>query len=223
MESYIDVHTTDKEAIEKAIASLEPCRGVCLFIDITNSSRIKYEMGYKEWIMLLKNTFGILALQKKIKRHIVKFIGDAIMVFVPEEKLYNKTESIRNFHTLLEEVYAAMDMLQMLHVRGIYMKCKAAVHYCEDIYNITFLKDKNDFYGRDIDLAARLLLKAAESKIVISEVFYRHVLQDLEHNNKPIDTGCLKNVSKVYIEDFKGIPHPTEFRIIRHFSDTFEK
>ncbi|MCG8620219.1 MAG: hypothetical protein MI802_28705 [Desulfobacterales bacterium] len=220
---YIDVHTTDKKTIDELIASLEPCKGVCLFIDIANSSQIKYEKGYKEWILLLKNTFGVLQLQPKLKNNIVKFIGDAIMVFIPEEQIFSHTESIVNYSTLLEEVYATIDMLQMLHARGLYMKCKVSLHHCDQAYNITFFKNRNDYYGIDIDLAARLLQKGKENYIVLSEVFYKKVLRDLEAGNQPSDTRCLKNISPIYVEDFKGIPHSTEFRLIQTFSDSFEK
>ena len=212
MTVFIDVHSKDTKDIEQTIDNLQPFSGICLFIDITNSTKIKYNKGFSEWVLLLKNTFGVLSLQNKIKNNIVKFIGDAIMIFVPDETLFTQNGSINNFYTLLEEVFATVDILKLLHIDDVFMKCKVAIHYCEDVYNITFFKGYDDYYGKDIDITARLLSKAKENTIVISDVFYQKVINDLSETGKPIDTGCLTNISGKYIEDFKGVPFPLQFR-----------
>ena len=212
MTVFIDVHSKDIKDIERTIANLQPYCGTCLFIDITNSTKIKYNKGFSEWVILLKNTFGVLALQQKIKGNIVKFIGDAIMIFIPDDTLFTENGSITGFYTLLEEVFATVDILKLLHIDEVFMKCKVSIHYCEEVYDITFFKGYDDYYGKDIDITARLLSKAKENTIVISDVFYQKVIKDLKETGKPMDTGCLKNISSRYIEDFKGVPFPIQFR-----------
>jgi class 3 adenylate cyclase len=99
----------------------------------------------------------------------------------------------------------------MLHIGKVHLRCKVAIHYCEEVYNITFFKGYNDYYGKDIDLTVRLLSKAKENKIVISEPFYQKVLQDLKNQGMAQDSEYMKYK---YIEDFKGVPYSTPFRLL---------
>ncbi len=211
MTVFIDFHSKNTDAIEEIIDSLQPCCGTCLFIDIINSTDIKYNKGLKDWMILLKNTFALLELQQKIKKNTIKFIGDAIMIFIPDAFLFSKEDLIYNYYTLIEEIYATVDMLKLLHVDEMYMKCKVSIHYCEDAYNITFFQGYDDYYGKDIDITARLLTKAKENSIIFSEKFYQKVLLDLKEMSKPKNSGCMNKISGKYIEDFKGIPFSTEF------------
>ncbi len=214
MTTFIDVHNKNMDEIEEKLKHLRACCGTSLFMDITSSTEIKYKKGFKEWILLLKNTFSLLELQNKVKNNIIKFIGDEIMIFIPDDVLLSKGYSIYNYYTLLTEIYAAIDILKMLHVGKVHMRCKVAIHYCEEVYNITFFKGYNDYYGKDIDLTARLLSKAKENKIVISESFYQKVLQDLKNQGMAQNSEYLKYVSDKYIEDFKGVPYSTPFRLL---------
>jgi class 3 adenylate cyclase len=212
MAVFIDVRSGATRAADSITESLEPYRGVCVFVDITNSTEVKYVKGLEDWIRLLGNTFGVLEVQAKLRAHFVKFIGDAIMIFIPDDRLYADDDAIRDTYTLLEEVRASIDILKMLHIDEMYMKCKVSIHYCEDVYNITFFKDHDDYYGKDIDLTARLLSKARENSIVVSESFYEKLLRDLDASGRDHDSGCLADISGIYIEDFKGVPDLTEFR-----------
>lgn len=214
MTTFIDVHNKNIDEIEETLKDLQTCCGTSLFMDITSSTEIKYKKGFKEWIFLLKNTFGLLQLQDKIKDNIIKFIGDEIMIFIPDDVLLTKGYSIYNYYTLLSEIYSTVDILKMLHIGKEHLRCKVAIHYCEEVYNITFFKGYNDYYGKDIDLTARLLSKAKENKIVISESFYQKVLQDLNNQEMDSDSEYVKYVSDKYIEDFKGVPYSTPFRLL---------
>jgi len=214
MAIFIDVHQTREVDIEKGLADLPACNGTGLFLDITSSTEIKYKKGFKDWIVLLKNTFNILELQDKIKNNIIKYIGDEIMIFIPDDVLLSEDLSIYNYYTLLQEIFATVDILKMLHMEKVHMKCKVAIHYCKEVYNITFFKGYNDYYGKDIDLSARLLSKADENEIVISELFYQKVLMDLEEKQMPGTSGCLEHVSETQYGVFKGIPHSIPFRML---------
>jgi len=62
MAIYIDVHSKNIDKIEETITGLTLFSGVCIFIDITNSTDIKYKKGLNDWIFL--NFKGIPSLTK---------------------------------------------------------------------------------------------------------------------------------------------------------------
>jgi len=57
-------------------------------------------------------------------------------------------------------------------------------------------------------------LKAKENRIVMSEKFYIKVKNDIINLSIDPNSTCVKHISEKYIEDFKGVPHPTELRIL---------
>jgi hypothetical protein len=66
----------------------------------------------------------------------------------------------------------------------------------------------------DIDLTARLMSKAKANRIVMSEKFFTKVKNDMVNMNVRLETTALASISNVYMEDFKGVPWPTEYRFI---------
>ena len=94
------------------------------------------------------------------------------------------------------------------------MDCKIAMHYCSNVYNITFLKGYNDYYGKDIDKAARLMSKSGKNRIVFSEAFYQKAKEDLANLDIPEEGTCLGSSSEPVAENFKGIPFPVIYRTI---------
>jgi len=49
---------------------------------------------------------------------------------------------------------------------------------------------------------------------VLSEKFYVKVINDTINMGLPMDTGCLSRVSERFIENFRGVPVSTSFRVI---------
>ena len=94
------------------------------------------------------------------------------------------------------------------------MDCKVSLHYCLNVYNITFLKGYNDYYGKDIDLAARLMSKSGKNRVVFSETFYSKVKEDLKYLNLAQEDTCLSQTSGMKEDNFKGIPFPVCYRTI---------
>jgi len=92
-------------------------------------------------------------------------------------------------------------------INDITLRLKAAIHYCDDVYNITFHENYNDYYGNGIDLTARLMTKSKEKVIVVSEKFYKKINQ--------LSPELINNISGVYIKIFKGFSDYTEFRIYK--------
>jgi hypothetical protein len=88
------------------------------------------------------------------------------------------------------------------------------IHYCEDVFNITFFEGVNDYYGTDIDLAARLMKKTTSDKIIINELFYNRVVESLAISGIDAVETFFGNISEPLQDDFKGVPYPVKYREI---------
>ncbi|MBN1197776.1 MAG: hypothetical protein JXA23_00395 [Bacteroidales bacterium] len=209
------IHFTDPNSseMEEFLASIPTSPGTCFFIDINKSTDLKYTGGLPDWGRKLNNTFNFISLLNDFPDNIVKGIGDEIMLFIPDEKLREK-KTIKTYYQLLEEIYSTVYNIKSFPVSEMFLPCKVSIHYCTEVYNVTFFKGANDYYGRDIDLTARLMTKAMENRIVLSEKFLQKVQHDLLELELPSDYGCLSHVSEKLLETFRGVPERTEYRIL---------
>ncbi len=189
------------EILEAQIENLQPSPGTCIFIDICGSTAIK-QQELKRWILYIGNTirlcFGISHLFRDC---VLKLIGDAIMIYIPDTK---KNEEDENYATILNMLKNCISSTGTT-INQITLRTKAAIHYCTDPYNITY-NAANDYYGNDIDLTARLMKKSEENKIVISERYYQKVFAE-----KP---EFLENTSAKLEENFKGLTELVGYRIM---------
>jgi len=213
MATYIHFKNPNSPEIEKLLGTLEKTPGICIFIDIINSTNIKYTSDLKQWGRKLNNTFNFISFLNDFPDNIVKGIGDELMLFIPDEALKNKS-TYNDYFGLIEEIYATIDNLKNFPLEDTFLNCKVGIHYCTDVYNITFFEGYNDYYGRDIDLTARLMMKAKANRIVLTETLYQKIISDYNQYHKGQDSECLKSISGKYIEDFKGVPKYTEIRVI---------
>ncbi|MCK9424324.1 MAG: hypothetical protein M0Q38_17195 [Bacteroidales bacterium] len=213
MAHYIHDKDPKSEALIRALENIPRCPGTCFFMDINRSTDIKYMGGLTDWGRKLNNTFNNLLYANHFQHNIVKGIGDEMMLFIPDEELVNKPSN-NNYFALLEDIYASIFLIRHHPDPDLFLNCKVAIHYCTEVYNITFFEGANDYYGSDIDLTARLMTKSVENRIVLSEKFYIKVKNDLVNLELESDTGCLQWVSARFIENFKGVPTSTEFRVL---------
>lgn len=209
------IHYTDPNSpeMESFLKGIPTCPGTCFFIDINKSTDLKYTGGLPDWGRKLNNTFNFISLLNDFPDNIVKGIGDEIMLFIPDEKLRHK-KTISTYYQLLEEIYSTVYNIMTFPVSDMFLPCKVSIHYCTEVYNVTFFKGANDYYGRDIDLTARLMTKALQNRIILSEKFYIKVQNDLVNLGYPEDYGCLASVSGKFMETFRGVPESTEYRIL---------
>ena len=185
------------EELKRKFNSLKPVAGTCIFIDMCNSTQLK-QRKLEDWILMIANTFNLA--NTLLREYVVKLIGDELMIYIPDFKLGSE-----NYATIFDFVKC---LLSNFHneIDDITLRLKASIHYCEDVYNITFLENHNDYYGNGIDLTARLMTKAKEKRIVISESFFERA--------SALSPEHFDGISDKYIEDFKGFSNPTEFRIL---------
>jgi class 3 adenylate cyclase len=209
------IQFTDPNSREmgKALKAIPKCPGTCIFVDIVSSTEVKYTNDITQWGRRLNNTFNFISLLNDFPENIVKGIGDEIMLYIPDKVLVEK-DTINDYYSLLEEVYSTILNLQQFPLQNMFYHCKLSMHYCTEVYNVTFLKGFNDYYGRDIDLTARLMWKTRDARLVFSEIFYKKVINDLRKRNISKDQTCLNQVSVKMVEEFKGIPKPVPFRFI---------
>jgi class 3 adenylate cyclase len=214
MATYIHYKNPHSEELEELIAGLKPTPGVCIFIDLINSTGDKFDQKNNGWIRKLNNTFNFISLINDFPNFVVKGIGDELMLYLPDQDL-KKSRSFNSYFSLISEIYATMDTLIHHPLKDIFYECKVGIHYCTNVYNITFFEGVNDYYGTDIDLSARLMQKARGNRIVMSEAYYNRVMEDVEGLGGNIVNTIIPEISKTYIEDFKGVPSPVEFRVVQ--------
>jgi class 3 adenylate cyclase len=213
MVQYIHFRDPNSPEMNELLDSLEKCPGACFFIDISNSTEMKYSSPVNNWARKLNNTFNFISFLNDFPDNIVKGIGDEIMLFIPDEELKKKA-AYSTYFALLEEIYATLYNIHHFPGNGLFLKCKVAIHYCTEVYNISFFKNANDYYGADIDLTARLMTKCSENRIVLSEVFFQKVTENIREKGLAADTGCLSLISGKMTERFRGVPVETEYRMI---------
>jgi class 3 adenylate cyclase len=213
MAKYIHYTDPNSEEMVRELEQVPRCPGVCFFMDINRSTDMKYQGGLKDWGRKLNNTFNNLLYANHFQDHIVKGIGDEMMLYITDEELARKSSNNTCF-ALLEDIYAGLYLIRNHPDQDLYLNCKVAIHYCTEVHNITFFEGANDYYGSDIDLAARLMSKCIDNRIVLSETFYVKVINDLINMRLPMDTGCMSGVSERFMENFRGVPVSTAYRVI---------
>jgi class 3 adenylate cyclase len=162
----------------------------------------------------VNNTFNFISVLNQFPNYVVKGIGDEMMLYLPDTELKNN-DAFNDYLSLLGEIYATMDTLINHPLKELFYECKVGIHYCTDVFNISFFEGVNDYYGKDIDSSARLMTKAKGNRIVMSEAFFEKVLLDIKEQGLNSENTVIANISNTYIEDFKGVPAPFEFRILK--------
>jgi class 3 adenylate cyclase len=213
MARYIGFKDPESEEMIRVLSHVPRCPGTCFFIDINQSTEIKYNRPLTEWGRQLNNTFNFISLLNDFPGNIVKGIGDELMLFIPDEELKEK-KAANTYYELLEDIYSTIFNLKNYPIDGLFLHCKVAIHYCNEVYNITFLRNFNDYYGSDIDLTARLMGCGAKNRIVMSHIFFNKVREDLDRAGLPHDSGCMGGISGIRKKQFRGIPVKTEYRLI---------
>jgi class 3 adenylate cyclase len=213
MTQYIHFNDPNSPEMLRVLETIPKCPGTCFFMDINKSTDLKYSGGVKEWGRNLNNTFNVLLYSNHFEKYLVKGIGDEVMLFIPDDEL-KKRPTNNTFFALLEDIFASLFIIRNHPDPGLFINCKVAIHYCTEVYNISFFEGADDYYGSDIDLTARLMTKSIENRIVLSERFYTKALNDLASAGLPLRSGCLTGVSEKFMENFKGVPVSVEYRVI---------
>lgn len=196
MPLYIDYNDAP-DVLKSKLEALRPTSGYCVFIDISNSTALKDESLIK-WILLIKNTFQNITGLLAPPCYPLKCLGDALMFFIPETDLKNVAPG--GYKPL-----SFFDALQMI-VRREEEHClpvKAGVVFSDNVYSISFFPEVDDIYGKDIDLASRLMSVAKSKQLVMNQAFYDKVKNEYDKYSNKKDFACVDKISK-YSEEIKG-------------------
>ncbi len=213
MATFIHYKDPRSAALGDLIENLEPTPGTCIFIDIINSTGDKYICTPGQWIRKLNNTFNFISLLNDFPNFVVKGIGDELMLFMPDKDLLT-ISNFKNYYMLLLEIYATLDNLKNHPLNDLFYGCKVGIHYCTDVYNITFFDGVNDYYGKDIDLSARIMKKAQQNSIILSETFYQKVIENVNSMNPEPPESIIRKISLPFVDNFKGVPAPVIYRML---------
>ncbi len=175
---------------------MKPTPGYCIFIDIVGSTAMKQKSMYT-WIAKIYNTFQDTDSFFR-KYQPLKSIGDELMYFIEVDDLINDGESVFLLYDRLFGIAA--------NNKSDYPETKICAAYCENVFPLTFLKDTKDYYGIDIDRAARLKgveppLKPRE--ILIDDGMFSRIIQ-LKSSSGPSLNALNNNRSEGFFSA-KGI------------------
>lgn len=136
----------DNPNLKEKVATLEPTPGHCIFSDIVESTAMKHS-GIHDWVAKIYNCFADAdSFFRKFKP--LKSIGDELMHFIEEADLTEKCESALYLYDSLFQIAG--------NTKKSYHKAKICAAFYSSVHPLTFLKGTKDYYGIDIDRAARL-------------------------------------------------------------------
>jgi hypothetical protein len=135
------------------------------------------------------------------------------MIFIPDDIL-KKGTTLTNYYSILSELYSTIYNIKNSPLKDDFYNCKMAIHYCQEVYNISFLEGHNDYYGIDIDLSARLMSQAMSNSIVISDAYFQKVKSDIGGFDTGYSKELFDSISNALTKRFKGVPHATYYRIL---------
>lgn len=157
------INPYDKNLPQKVL-QLKPMSGYCFIIDIAGSTELK-DIDLSKWIIFIYNTFANIMGNLFMKFNPIKSLGDALMFFIPEDNMKDENP-LTLFHALWNIISSDEPNLR---------EVKIGVTFCEDAYDITFVPDTVDVYGKDIDLTARLSSLAESQEIIMNVGFAEKV------------------------------------------------
>lgn len=165
MEVFNDYYLKPKK-LKKIIKDLVPTLGTAILIEMVGSSILKVE-EVDNWSKKMRNTF-LFALKsfKPLNDSVVKLIEHEMFIFIPD----NKFEQVNHLQ-ILDHVKKIISNFNS-DIDHALIGLKGAMHYCDDVYNITFYDRQNDFYGLGIDLTERLMSKSSRDILIISDKYY---------------------------------------------------
>lgn len=161
---------TDIDNIKKK----KPIAGFCVMADVVGSTEIKYNVPFSNWCINLHNTFfRFHGYSFEGTVPVLKTVGDELMYFIESDPEPIIADKLMNMLITAAENFEPNFRSDM----------KIAVTYSSDIYDVSFTPIVSvDYYGKGIDLTARMV-SVAEKRIVCNEEFF-NLLQKTKEKKK---------------------------------------
>jgi class 3 adenylate cyclase len=179
MSLYFDFD--DPQMLAK-VAALQPTTGTCILIDISGSTAMK-DGGLLRWVSAISNTFANARAFFDPIAVPIKSIGDELMLFIPDSHLEARRQCHLNLFGMLAQI--AQDSESSAEPGSLFPEVKVAACHCSAVYELTFMRGTPDVYGKDIDLAARLLSQAQPREVVMNDAFTVLVRSDYTRFGSP--------------------------------------
>ncbi len=186
--------------LQKTLEALNPIEGFCIMVDIVGSAELK-DRNMNEWIIKTGNVFSIA--RGWVVPKVLKTVGDLVMFWLKDDE-FNK------FTSPLTLIQALDNLHQETKSRpNLFPPLKVAVCHCSAVLEISFLREAEDVYGKDIDLTARLLAIATEGEVVMNEGFWTLVnAQYKACTGQEEQFPCFKRIQGPWSQKIKGFSKP---------------
>lgn len=194
---FINPHSGN---LKTELIKLRPTPGYCMFIDIAGSTKMKQD-GFLNWVALIHNCFAN-AQTFLLPFSPVKEIGDAIMFYVEDGDLQRSGYVPLQLFDGLWKIATETD--------HIFPAVKIGAARCENAYSITFRQGNQDYYGIDIDMAARIQGEAQERQVVIERRLYDNITTNYNATGNKDNFESYRSLSGPVLRPLKGIPHEVE-------------
>jgi len=192
MSVYFSLRDPD---IMSKIESIEPLPGFCIVIDIVGSTALKSGLPRK-WLSRIHDAFA-LARTYLHQLQPLKTIGDALMYYIPDGEMSDK-------HIQPLQLHLSLCFMVQEKEEHVFGTTKAAIAYCEEAYDVTFIEGTKDIYGRDIDLTHRLQSLAREGEIIMNEPFVKKVRANHRAAPVPDDFPDVEKIKGPWPQRLKG-------------------
>jgi len=186
--------------IEQKVRSLQLTPGYCVFVDIAGSTKMKDEALYR-WASKIYNAFVKVQMFMPIGSFPLKSMGDALLYFIPKKELRDTRQVPLQLFAGLASVVDDPD--------PVFPEQKAAV-VSGAAYELTFIRDRPDVYGKDVDLAAQLSSKAGSREVVMNRAFYDEVVADFNRIGPGADFDEVSRIRCRGTVTLKGFDAPIE-------------
>ena len=180
----------------QTLESLTPVDGFCIMVDVVGSTELK-DRSMTEWIFRIGNAFNHA--RAWVEPKFLKTVGDELMYWFKDEDFRQTTSPL----TLIQGLD---DMLRETKLKPeLFPPVKVAVCRCSGVLEISFMRQGEDVYGKDIDLTARLLALAGEGEVVMNVGFWNLVREQYEKCRGQEDQfQCVKRIQGPWSQKIKG-------------------
>ena len=154
--------------LKQKVLNLRPTPGYCIFVDMADSTAMK-DQELHRWASKIHNAFAKVTTFMVDGSYPLKSLGDALLYFIPKQHLVDTKQVPLQLFAGLAAVVDDQD--------PIFPEQKAAV-VSGEAYELTFIRDRPDVYGKDVDLVARLAAIARSRELVMNRAFYEEVRRE---------------------------------------------
>jgi class 3 adenylate cyclase len=204
--------------IRRRVEQARPVQGYCLMIDLVESTKLK-DRPAKDWMTDLTFTFYYLK-DQIVEAHSdakhLKIVGDMLMFWLPAPV---PNLPVPNIVSLFQTLIELLD--ESPRPPNGYLPFKIALVQCVEAYEINFFDDRNDIYGKEIDLTARLLNLASDGEFLFNDLVQESLRARMAlDGSKAYHQSWFSAIQGPWAQQVKGFANPVQIYKYRRASGT---